>query len=93
MNVRHIARTYEKPERFNVRVLVRETGLEPYSVERKPLGNRAFLKACVMICVMSVIQRQTSLSSKPAYEMLRVASDRVRSVNGNAFEKAEANLK
>lgn len=73
--------------------LVRETGLEPYSVERKPLGNRAFLKACVMICVMSVIQRQTSLSSKPAYEMLRVASDRVRSVNGNAFEKAEANLK
>ena len=28
MNVRHKARTYEKPERLNVRVLVRETGLE-----------------------------------------------------------------
>ena len=33
--------------------LVRETGLEPYSVERKSLGNTAFLEACVMICVMS----------------------------------------
>jgi len=32
---------------------VRETGLEPYSVERKPLGNTAFLEACVIICVMS----------------------------------------
>ena len=72
---------------------VRETGLEPYSVEHKPIGNTAFSNVCVMICVMTVFQRQTSLSSKPTSEMLRVTSDRVRSVNGNALEKAEANLK
>ena len=29
------------------------TGLEPYSVEHKSLGNTAFSNVCVMICVMS----------------------------------------
>ena len=44
----------EKPWKLSVfRALVRETGLEPYSVEHKPLGNTTFSIACVMICVMS----------------------------------------
>ena len=34
-----------------------------------------------------------SISSLPTAEMLRAASERVRSVNGDALEKAEANLK
>ena len=45
---------YAKKEHLFRCSLVRETGLEPYSVEHKPIGNTAFSNVCVMICVMSV---------------------------------------
>ena len=73
--------------------MVRETGLEPYSVEHKPIGNTEFSNVCVMICVMSVFQRQTSLFSNTTSEMLRAASDCDRSGNDDALEKEEAALK
>ena len=44
--------------------------------------------------VLTVVRRYfRSISSLPTSEMLRAASDRVRSVNDNALEKAEAVLK